>query len=113
MRLQPGSKGLHMPADHASGRFALLLNGLSRKAFPLGTTAALSLLISTAAHADQCLYIKTGGAMAVAQATTVSSSNACILDEDNMRAASSCRSSARPAPSAGAPHLPAQQPATR
>jgi hypothetical protein len=108
------SKDLQMPADHASGRFALLLNGLSRKAFPLGSTAALSLLISTAAHADQCLYTRTSAAMVLAQATTVSTANACILDEGNMRAASgSCRTSATPAPITGTPFLPAQQSATR
>jgi hypothetical protein len=112
--VQPLSKELDMPADHASGRFALLLNGLSRKAYPLGTTAALSLLISTAAHAVQCLDTRTTAPMVLAQAVTVSSANACILDESNMRAASgSCQRSATPEPATGAPNLPAQQPASR
>jgi hypothetical protein len=49
-----------------------------------------------------------------AQAATVSSANACILDESNMRAAAgSCQRSAKPEPATGAPDLPAQQPASR
>ncbi len=103
-----------MPADHASGRFALLMNAMSRRAFPIGTTAALSLMISTAAHADQCFDTRSSPAMVVAQATTVSSATACILDDGTMRrAAGGCRSSVRLPDAAGASALPAQQPAAR
>jgi uncharacterized protein (UPF0261 family) len=103
-----------MPADHASGRFALLMNAMSRKAFPLGTTAALSLLISTAAHADQCVYVKTSDVMVVAQATTVSPANACILDEGTMRRSSdACGSSGRRQPAPDVAALPTQQSAAR
>jgi hypothetical protein len=99
-----------MPADHASGRFALLMNAMSRRAFPIGTTAALSLMISTAAHADQCFDTRSSTAMVVAQATTVSSATACILDDGTMRrAAGSCRSSVRLPNAAGASASPAQQ----
>lgn len=103
-----------MPADHASGRFALLMNAMSRKAFPLGTTAALSLLISTAAHADQCFSTRTSPAMVVAQATTVSPANACILDDSTMRKASgACGPSVTREAASGVAALPVQQPAAR
>lgn len=103
-----------MPADHASGRFALLMNAMSRKAFPLGTTAALSLLISTAAHAEQCVYAKTSDVMVVAQATTVSPADACILDEGTMRrAATTCGASAKRDSASNVAGLPAQQSAAR
>ena len=103
-----------MPADHASGRFALLMNVMSRKAFPLGTTAALSLLISTAAHADQCFSTRNSDAMVVAQATTVSSSNACILDDGPMQKTSgACGPSVKRKNASGVAALPAQQPAAR
>jgi hypothetical protein len=102
-----------MPADHASGRFALLMNAMSRKTFPLGTTAALSLLISTAAHADQCLSTRGSDVMVVAQATTVSPANACILEDGTMRRASgACGLSVKLTTVSGAA-LPAQQPAAR
>jgi hypothetical protein len=102
-----------MPADHESGRFALLMNAWSRRAFPLGTTAALSLMISTAAHAEQCFDTRNNRPMVVAQATTVSPASACILDESTMRRTSGvCRASVRPDAS-GARALPAQQSAAR
>jgi hypothetical protein len=103
-----------MPADHASGRFALLMNAMSRKTFPLGTTAALSLLISTAAHAEQCGYAKIGDAVVVAQATTVSPATACILEDGTMRkAAAGCGAVARRQQAPAVADLPAQQPAPR
>ena len=103
-----------MPADHASGRFALLMNAMSRKAFPLGTTAALSLLISTAAHADQCFLTSSSDVMVVAEATTVSPANACILDDSTMRKASgACGPSVERKGAYGVAKLPVQQPATR
>ncbi len=102
-----------MPADHASGHFALLMNAWSRKAFPLGTTAALSLMISTAAHAEQCFDTRSSRTLVLAQATTVSPASACILDESTMRRTSdACRVSARQNAS-GAIALPAQQAAAR
>ena len=52
--------------------------------------------------------------MVVAQATTVSSATACILDDGTMRrAAGGCRPSVRLTDAAGASALPAQQPAAR
>jgi hypothetical protein len=103
-----------MPADHASGRFALLMNAMSRKAFPLGTTAALSLVISTAAHADQCFATRSSDTTVVAQAAPVSSANACILDDGNMRKTSAaCRPSITLRDPPGVTDLPAQQPAAR
>ena len=103
-----------MPADHASGRFALLLNAMSRKAFPLGTTAALSLMISTTAHADQCFDTGRSTPIVVAQATIVSPASACILDDSTMRrAAGTCGQPMRRANLSGVADLPAQQPATR
>jgi hypothetical protein len=111
--MQPYRRGADMPADHASGRFALLMNAWSRKAFPLGTTAALSLMISTAAHADQCFDTERSRTMVVAQAATVSPASACILDESTMRRTSAaCRVSVRQ-DVPGAIALPAQQSAAR
>lgn len=82
-----------MPADHGSGRFALLMNAWSRKAFPLGTTAALSLMISTAAHAGQCF--DTGRSRTLVVAPVPSPANACILDKSTMRRTSgACRATA-------------------
>jgi hypothetical protein len=113
-RMQPSSKGADMPADHESGRFALLMNAWSRKAFPLGTTAALSLMISNAAHAEQCFDTRSNRAMVVAQAATVSPASACILDESTMRkAAAPCSASAKRDPASDVAGLPAQQPAAR
>jgi hypothetical protein len=106
-------EGADMPADHESGRFALLMNAWSRRAFPLGTTAALSLMISTAAHAEQCFDTRSSRPMVVAQAATVPPASACILDESTMRRTSAiCRASVRQDAS-GTPALPAQQPVTR
>jgi hypothetical protein len=103
-----------MPADPASGRFALLMNAMSRKAFPLGTTAALSLLVSTAAHADECFDTRSSRAIVAVQATTVTSANACILDDGTMRKTSgACGPSVRRTNVSGVTELPAQQPAAR
>jgi hypothetical protein len=68
-----------MPADHISGRFGFLLNRLSRRAMPLASAAALSLVVSTAAHADLCFrYTKSGGGTVVARGAKVPAPNTCI-----------------------------------
>ena len=100
-----------MPADHGSGRFSLLMNAWSRRAFPLGTTAALSLMISTAAHAGQCVDTGSSRTMVVAQISTAAPASACILDDSTMRRTFRTPARLQDAPSAIA--LPAQQSAAR
>lgn len=103
-----------MPADHGSGRFSLLMNAWSRRAFPLGTTAALSLMISTAAHAGQCVDTGSSRTMVVAQISTAAPASACILDDSTMRRTfGACRTPARLQDAPSAIALPAQQSAAR